>query len=114
MEELRLRDDRQDGAGDEIPARVQMERNDGLDVQHVLSFVEWPDVEIGIVLERHADQVGDRILRLLGQVFIALLSLDWSGEDRSDQQQAGGSCLLHGVWWHGSLFLLSVKSRIQP
>ena len=57
-----------------------------------------PNVEVGVVLERHADQVADRVLRELGQLLGAHLRADGTcreergsnGEDdRADFADAG-------------------------
>ncbi|MBR0696159.1 hypothetical protein [Bradyrhizobium lablabi] len=47
-----------------------MQRHDWLDVERLLGAVERPSVEICIALERNADEIGDRILRLFGEVFV--------------------------------------------
>lgn len=44
--------------------------HDRLDVQYFLRAVERPSVEIGIALEWNADEIRDRILRFLRQIFI--------------------------------------------
>ena len=44
-------------------------------------------VEVGVVLERHADQVADRVLRELGQFLGAHLRAGGTGRDRARQQQ---------------------------
>src|SRR6266851_1682639 len=69
--EARLRYQRDDRTGDEIPVVAQSNRNDRLDVEDVLSalVVGGAVSEIGIVLEWHADDVGHRILRDLGEHF---------------------------------------------
>src|SRR5258708_3873901 len=73
--EARLRDQRDDRTGDEIPVVGQSNRNDRLDVEDVLSalVVGGAVSEIGIVLEWHADDVGHRVLRDLGEHFQLVL-----------------------------------------
>ena len=45
-----------------------MQRDDRLDIQQVERPAVRPDAEIEIALELHADQVGHRVLQLLGQI----------------------------------------------
>jgi hypothetical protein len=48
-----------------------------------------PDAEVVVVLERQADQVRDRVLRLLGGVAVALRSrCRWECQDRTEAQSA--------------------------
>ncbi len=63
---LRVPDDRQDGAGDDVPVFIDVEGNDGLQVDHVLGAAMRPVAEIEVVLDRETDEVADRILKLLG------------------------------------------------
>src|SRR5262245_55280436 len=69
VERTGLTDDGDNGARDQIPVRVQTQRYDRLNVEHFLGAVERPCVEIRIALERNTDEIGDRILRFLGEVF---------------------------------------------
>ena len=64
----RLFDDRQNRARDQIPLSVQVKGDHRLDVQHVLNPVVRSDAAVHVVLQRNADEVGDRILCLLGQL----------------------------------------------
>jgi hypothetical protein len=68
-EERRLRDDWQDWPGDQVPVRIEVDRVDRLNVEDVLLVVRVANVKIRIVLKGNADQIGDRILRGLAQVF---------------------------------------------
>jgi hypothetical protein len=65
-----LTDYRHDGASDQVPVCADVQWHDRLDVQYFLRAVERPGVEIGIALERNADEIRDRILRFLRQIFI--------------------------------------------
>ena len=49
-----LPDQRQDGAGDDVPFRVQMDRDHRLDVEDVLRALVRAVAEIRVVLERDA------------------------------------------------------------
>ena len=62
-------DYRQDGARDELKILAQMDWNHRLNVDYRLRLIVGADIEIEIeiVLNQYADQVGDRVLRLLGQ-----------------------------------------------
>lgn len=44
---------------------LKPDRDHGLDIEDVLRATVRTHAETGVVLERHADQVGDRVLRLL-------------------------------------------------
>src|SRR5260370_20287640 len=57
--------DRQDGADDEIPIFADGNRNDRLDVRGISHRVRRADAEIPVVLDRHADERGEGILKLL-------------------------------------------------
>jgi len=65
-----LVDYRQDGARDELKILAQMDWNHRLNVDYRLRLIVGADIEIEIeiVLNQYADQVGDRVLRLLGQL----------------------------------------------
>ena len=67
-----LPDQRQDGAGDDVPVVVDMDRDHRLDIQDFLRAVVRPDVEIGVALKGEAVEVADRVLQLLGEVGGAL------------------------------------------
>ena len=60
-------DDRDDRPDDEVPIHRQGQRNDWLNVERVAHRVCRADAEIPVVLQRHANQVGDRILEFLSQ-----------------------------------------------
>ena len=92
----RLVDDRHDGARDQVPVLAQLERDHRLEVEDVLGPLARAEVEVGVVLERHADQVGDRVLRLLGQllgVVAGRLGRLLAGCDPAPQRQ---SCQCRG------------------
>ena len=68
---------------------AELERDHGLEVEDVLGPLARADVEVDVVLERHADQVGDRVLRLLRQPFRAaagLLGAGVTGRERQGQE----------------------------
>jgi len=67
-----LVDHRKDWTGDQIPIRIEVSGIDRLDVEDILRVLGVADVEVGIVLKGNADQIGDRILRGLSQVFSLL------------------------------------------
>ena len=67
-----LADDGHDGPGDEVPVLGQPDRNHGLDVQNVERRVPRPQAEVEVALERDADEVRHRILRLLGELGLDL------------------------------------------
>jgi hypothetical protein len=56
--------------------------NHRLDVEDVLRPLVRPDVQIGVVLERHADQVADRVLRELGQLLGAQFGMGGRGGEQ--------------------------------
>ena len=60
-------DDGHNGPRDKIPVLVQSDWNHRLNIQDPLRCVVGADTEIKVVLERDADEVGDRVLSLLGQ-----------------------------------------------
>jgi hypothetical protein len=64
-----LRDDRDDGARDDVPALIHRHWNHRLDIEDVLRPLVPPGIKIGVVLEWHADQVTDWVLGDLGQFF---------------------------------------------
>ena len=88
--ELRLPDQRHDRARDDVPVLVHLDRDHRLDVEDVLRPRQRPDVEVGVVLERHADQVADRVLRQLGEFLGRHLSVGRRCEcatQRSERQR---------------------------
>jgi hypothetical protein len=42
-----------------------MQRYDRLNVQYFLRSAEWSGIEVGIALERNADEISDWVLRFL-------------------------------------------------
>ena len=60
-------DEGHDGTRDEVPFLTARDRDDGLDVERVTHGVRAANPEIPIALERHADEVGDGVLKLFGQ-----------------------------------------------
>ena len=56
--------------GDQVPVLADRDRDRRLDVRHVHHAVVGAGREGEVVLEGQADRVGDRILRLLGQVVL--------------------------------------------
>src|SRR5260370_38329678 len=65
--------DRQDGADEEIPIFADGNRNDRLDVRGIFHRVRRADAEIPVVLDRHADERSDWILKFLGQFGLLIL-----------------------------------------
>ena len=65
----RLIDDRCDDPHDQVPVVAHTDRYHRLNVEYVLSTIVWSDIEIGIVLKRHADEARHRILHRLRQCF---------------------------------------------
>jgi hypothetical protein len=73
VDQVGLADHRDDRPRDQVQLVGDMDRQYGLDVEHVLGAAGVGRVlgavaEVQIVLERQADQIGDRVLRLLGQL----------------------------------------------
>lgn len=61
--------DRQDRARDQVPVRVQRDGNDRLDVERIgEAILLGAGAKFEIALERHADQVGDRVRELLCEI----------------------------------------------
>src|SRR5215831_10781657 len=89
-EERRLRDDRDDGARDDVPFLRNLDRHDRLDVEDVLGLLERPEVEVGVVLERQADEIADRILGELRQLLGAHLGVGAHREKHRRAEQRGG------------------------
>lgn len=71
------RDNRNDRPRDEVPILIELERNHRLNVERVPHRIRRTNTKIPVALQRHADEVGDRIVELLGQLALTLL-----GEDR--------------------------------
>ena len=65
---LRLIDQRDDQAVDPERLLVDLLRHDGLDVEHLLRVAAAARVEVHGVFEGQADEVRDRVLRVLGEV----------------------------------------------
>src|SRR5208337_4220867 len=66
--QVRIPDDGDDRAVDEVPILVEMDRDHRLEFEDVLCALVRPDVEVGVVLERQDGEIADRILRLLGDI----------------------------------------------
>ena len=60
---IRLPYDGLNNAGDEIPILGDVDRYNGLNVEHVLGTVIRPNIEVSVVLEGNADQAGRRATR---------------------------------------------------
>ena len=67
-----MRDHWEDRAGDQVPSLIEVSWIDRLNIEDVLRVVGAAYVKVRIVLERYADQITDRILRRLAQVFSLL------------------------------------------
>jgi hypothetical protein len=59
---VRLTDYGRDGARDQVPVCIDVQRHDRLNVEHFLGAIERPGAEIRVALERNADEIGDWIL----------------------------------------------------
>jgi len=75
-----LRDDRQNGADDQRPIRIEVYRHDRLDIEHEAPAVFRPIATIVVELERDADETGDRIGELFRELRIATLARGRRGE----------------------------------
>ena len=87
--------DGQDRPGDEVPVRGEVERDDRLDVEDVGHVLLRADAEADDVLERDADQVGDRVLGRRGQFLVGRVRRqDWvpgpSGRGSEHCGETGG------------------------
>ncbi|MGC1480245.1 MAG: hypothetical protein WA771_07055 [Chthoniobacterales bacterium] len=81
-------DDREDGAGDQVPVLSKRDRDDGLEIQRVAEgLVVGATAKIEVVLERDADERGDGVLKLLREIFVAL---GVGSEGRREQGQREG------------------------
>jgi hypothetical protein len=67
----RLRNNRNDGLGDDISLTVKADRYDRVDIQDIPGLLIRPGIEVGVILERGTDQIGHRIQRGLGQCLAA-------------------------------------------
>src|SRR5438552_11606235 len=69
IEEIMLRDDRQDRAQNQIPIFGQRNRNDWLNVEgELVAVVRWPIAKVFVRLKRDADQGRNGIRQLLGEL----------------------------------------------
>ena len=66
-----LPDNRLNDSRDQVPVVAELDRNHGLNVQHILRAVVRPVGEVRVVLQRHADQAGHRILHCFLQLLCA-------------------------------------------
>ncbi len=64
----RVPDHRHDRPRDDVPLVVHRDRDHRLDVEDVLRALLGPEIQVGVVLERQADQVADGVLCELGEV----------------------------------------------
>ena len=78
--QVRVPDDRNDRAVDQVPVRVEMDRDHRLEFQDVLRALVRPHLEVGVVLQRQDGEIADRILRtsLAISNSLALLTVSWS------------------------------------
>ena len=100
----RLRNQRHDGARDQVPVGVEMDGVNRLDVEDVLRILFRPDVEVGVVLERQANHVSNRVLRRLRERGGILLRLHWRRERRGSRDDCG---------WEPRAYPLDCPSRIH-
>ena len=63
--------------------------------------VRWsgPDVKVGVVLERHADQIADRVLGQLGQLLGAQRGMRGCGGERRVAVNTRKSTEFARFWW---------------
>ena len=72
--QIRIPDDGDDRAVDEVPILVEMDRDHRLEFEDVLRAFVRPNAEIGVVLERQDGEIADRILRLPRNIILARLA----------------------------------------
>jgi hypothetical protein len=72
-------DHRQDGANDKVPILAEGNRNDRLDIGFVFHRVGRADAEVEVVLNRDADEIGDGVLKFLGQFGLLIFFLATAG-----------------------------------
>jgi hypothetical protein len=60
-------DQRHDRAGDNVPIVVDMNWDHRLDIQDVLGTLVGANIEVDGVLERHTDEVRNRVLQFCGK-----------------------------------------------
>src|ERR1051326_5828430 len=76
--DVRLRDQGQNDPSDQVPVCAERQGEHRLKVEDVLSSAEGTHREVGVVLQRHAEKVGDRILHgLLQPLGIVRALLGW-------------------------------------
>jgi hypothetical protein len=63
---------RKDWAGYQVPTLIKVDWIDRLNVEDVLRVLTSTNVKVRIVLKGETDQIGDRVLRGLAQVFTLL------------------------------------------
>src|SRR4029077_16129567 len=69
-----------DRARDDIPAVIDCNRDDRLNVKFVLeTLVVWPAAEIEIALQRHLDEISDRVVQFFGDVAHLIAGLSVRG-----------------------------------
>ena len=86
-QEGRLIDHWEDRTRDEVPSRIEVEGIDRLNIQDILCVVGVAYVKVRIVLEGHANQIGDGILCGVAQA-LSLLCVS----RRSCSQDRGHRC----------------------
>jgi hypothetical protein len=64
----RIRNEGYDGAGDEVPILVEVDRDDRLDLEDVLGAFMRANIEIGKVVEWNDVEITNRVLSLLGEI----------------------------------------------
>jgi len=64
----RLTNERHDPPGDQVPVVIQHEWHDRLNVHHHARRVLIADALLPIELERHGDEIGNGILKRLGEL----------------------------------------------
>jgi hypothetical protein len=84
----RLRNNRNDGLGDDISLTVKADRYDRVDIQDIPGLLIRSGIEVGVILERGTDQIGHRIQR--GLASASLLRPDraaeWHARAKQPQQ----------------------------
>jgi hypothetical protein len=100
---------RHNPAGDQVPVLIEMDWNDGLNVENVLGVVEFSDAKVCVVLEWHTDQIGDGVLSGLAKVISCQSGQCRTNRSRSRNREHKGN--FRNVTHHTTLRLAKIRSR---